>query len=148
MFHNLNTTRIQGILSKSEAGGQARIFMRDQLITNNFKCCCHKINPLYQIGPFARGIEQQNGRPSLLGSRFLFTVFTPYRLLAANLRLNHDRQIPTAEGAGRRSLLAQRGHRRSQSREGALEHHASQGCLRFRQRPSYHDSGEFLLLLR
>jgi len=53
------------------------ILVRDQLTTKILKCHGHEINPLYQIGTFARGMEQQDGRPSLLGFRFSFSPHAP-----------------------------------------------------------------------
>ena len=41
------------------------------------------------------------------------------------------------------SCLAQRSHRRSKSCKGSLQHHASQGCLWYRQRPLGYDKSAF-----
>ena len=61
----------------------------------------------------------------------------PYSL-AANLGSDHGRQVQTIERAGQCSILVECGHRRPQSREGDLEHHADQSCVRLCHHSSYY----------
>ena len=56
---------------------------------------------------------------------------------------DHGSQVPTTEGLEKCCLVVERGHRSRESREGDLEHRASQGCLRYRQRSSYNVQGSF-----
>jgi len=65
------------------------------------------------------------------------------QLSLATLRLDHGRQISTTSRAGWCSLLAEYSHRWSESRQGALEHHTSQGRVWFRRHPSRNDQGKF-----
>ena len=82
------------------------------------------------------------------GSGFFPAASRPHCPLAATLRFGHDRQFPTTEGEGRRSLLAEYGHRRAESCEGDLKHHTSQGGFWLRRHPPHHDPGKLPSLLR
>ena len=84
-------------------------------------------------------------RPSLSE----FETFSLRTTDAVTSSLDHGSQVPTTEGLEKCCLVVERGHRSRESREGDLEHRASQGCLWYRQHSSYNVQGSFppLLLL-
>ena len=73
----------------------------------------------------------------LIGPGFFLTTPTLHPLLVATLRFDHGRQCPTAEGEGRRSLIAECSYRWAESREGGLKHRTGQGCFRLRRYISF-----------
>ena len=86
-----------------------------------FKCYGHKLS---------KRARDDNGRPSPLEFGFFLTARTPRRFSAAIvLRSEDDNQIPTPEGAGRRSLFTGRGHRCPEPREGADGHVTGKGRI-------------------
>ena len=73
------------------------------------------------------------------GLTSLFVTTTSHRFLAATFTFGHECRVPATEGAGKHSLLVERGHRDHESREGGLEHYPSQGSFRLRQHPPHND---------
>ena len=66
---------------------------------------------------------------------------TPQRPLAATSNLDHGSPVSATKGERGYHLSAECGYRRHESREGNLERHAGQSCLRRRQRyPHNHQS--------
>jgi len=79
---------------------------------------------------------------SPLGFGFLSTSAVPRNFLAAASGFHHDDQVPTAGKTRRRPLFIEWGNRGHRSREGELEDHTSQGCLRLRQHSSRYYQSE------
>ena len=65
--------------------------------------------------------------------------------LAATSSFNDvdENRVPTAQGAGRRCLSVECGHRNLESREGSRKYYPSQGSFWFRQRYPRNDQSEF-----
>ena len=84
-----------------------------------------------------------------IGAGILFIASTPRnRFHATTFRFDHVRRPPAVKGTGQCSLLAECGHRWSESRQGGLKHHTSQGCFWLRRHPAHNDQGMLSCLPR
>ena len=94
---------------------------------------------LHQMALFARDLSLYDGRLSLPVFSPLITDRASQRILANSLIPDDGSPVPTTERAEQGCLLAKRGHRGHEPREGGLQHYASQGCFWLRRRTSHND---------
>ena len=90
-----------------------------------------------------RGRATSNGRPSGLGFAFSLLAFTTHHSPTATTSFDDGPKNSATERARRCVIEAERGHRRSKSCEGGIEHHSGQSCLWVDQRPSPHNQSKF-----